>query len=337
MNNAAIKAAGQGIWIKKILGSWEMVLVFLFVIINVILMVTRTYMYFKPGTLQAIARSSLDISFMALGMIFVLMLGDIDVSIAATMITSAMTIGLVYQSTSNSVLAIGCGLAAGITCGLLNGVLVAFVNMPAVIVTIATSMLYRGIVQIIVGTNSLKVFPKWTSVLAWDSIAQVPVIFWCFIIATVIFGLILHKTKFGRQIFLIGNNRETARYSGIPVRWIRLLVFIIMGLMCAVSSIFFIGRFDGISPTMATGYELDTIAIVVLGGISPSGGKGRIAGPFIAALVMEFLIYTLGLFGVEAITRKIITGIVLIAAVMIPTIRAKISLRFRIKTSVITR
>jgi rhamnose transport system permease protein len=330
--NSTVKTAGQGIRIKKILGSWEMVLVFLLVIINVVLMVTKSYVYFKPGTLQAIVRSSLDLSFMALGMVFVLMLGDIDVSIAATMITSAMTIGLVYQSTSNSVLAIVCGLATGAACGLFNGLLVALVNMPAVIVTIATSMLYRGMVQIIVGANSLKVFPKWISILSWDNFVQIPVILWCFIIATVIFGLALHKTKFGRQLYLIGNNRETARYSGIPVKKIKLLVFVIMGLMCAVSSIFFISRFDGITPTMAAGYELDTIAIAVLGGISPSGGKGRIAGPFIAALVMEFLIYTLGLFGVEAITRKIITGIVLIAAVMTPMISAKIAVRFKIQS-----
>lgn len=304
--------------LKKFLGGWEMTLVYILLLINIALITTRTELYFTPGTIQAIIQSSLDLSFMVLGMVFILLLGDIDVSIASVMIASAMTVGLVYQSTGSDVLGIIAGLATGVVCGLFNGVLVAVVKMPAVIVTIASSMFFRGMVQIILGVNSLKEFPSWFSSLGWDNIAGIPIILWCFIIATIIFGLILHKTKFGRQLYIIGNNAEAAIYSGIPVRKIKIKVFCIMGFMCGVSSIFFIGRFGGVSSTMGTGYELDVIAIAVLGGVSTMGGKGRIYGPFIAALVMEFLFYALGLYGVEANTRKIITGIVLIIAVLIP-------------------
>jgi rhamnose transport system permease protein len=312
-----------GYHLKRILGSWEIILVYIFVIINAALMIVKGNVYFTTGTIQAIIQSSLDLSFMVLGMVFILLLGDIDVSIASTMIMSAMTIGVVYNASSNSFLAILCGLTAGAACGLFNGILVALINIPAVIVTIASSMLFRGLVQIILGTNSLKNFPLWLGALSWDNFLGVPVILWCFIFAAVVFGLILHKTSFGRKLYLIGNNREAAVYSGIQVKKIKIQVFVIMGLMCGVSSLFFIGRFSGISSTMATGYELDTIAIAVLGGVSTSGGKGRIYGPFIAALVMEFLFYALGLFGVEANTRKIITGVVLILAVIIPVIKEK--------------
>jgi rhamnose transport system permease protein len=312
-----------GFHLKKIWGSWEIILVYILVIINAALMIVKGNVYFTPGTIQAIIQSSLDLSFMVLGMVFILLLGDIDVSIASTMIMSAMTIGVMYNASSNSFLAILCGLAAGAACGLFNGILVALFNIPAVIVTIASSMLFRGLVQIILGTNSLKNFPLWLGTLSWDNFLGVPVILWCFIFAAVVFGLILHKTSFGRKLYLIGNNRETAVYSGIQVKKVKIQVFVIMGLMCGISSLFFIGRFSGISSTMATGYELDTIAIAVLGGVSTSGGKGRIYGPFIAALVMEFLFYALGLFGVEANTRKIITGVVLILAVIIPVIKEK--------------
>lgn len=303
---------------KKLFGSWEMILIYILIIINVVLMTTRGDIYFAQGTVQSIIQSSLDLSFMVLGMVFILLLGDIDVSIAAIMILSAMTIGLVFHATANAAIAIVCGLAVGAACGLFNGILVAIVGMPAVIVTIASSMFFRGLAQIILGTESLKDFPSWFSSLGWDNILNVPVILWCFILATIIFGLILHKSAFGRKLYIIGNNREAAEYSGISVKKVKLQVFIIMGFMCGVSALFFIGRFSGISSTMATGYELNTIAIAVLGGVSTSGGKGKIFGPFIAALVMEFLFYALGLYGVEANTRKIITGVVLIIAVLIP-------------------
>ena len=317
----------------KFLGSWEMILVYILIIINVALMALKSNVYFMPGTIQAIIQSNLDLSFMVLGMVFILLLGDIDVSIASIMIMSAMTIGMVFEKSSNSFLAVFCGLAAGAACGLFNGILIALVNMPAVIVTIASSMLFRGLVQIILGTNSLKVFPLWFGALSWDNLLGIPIILWCFILATIIFGIILHKTLFGRTLYIIGNNRETAQYSGIPVKKVKIQVFTIMGLMCAISSLFFIGRFSGISSTMATGYELDTIAIAVLGGISTSGGKGRIYGPFIAVLVMEFLFYALGLFRVEANSRKIITGVVLIVAVMIPVINEKLQAKAAFKKS----
>jgi rhamnose transport system permease protein len=311
----------MGFRLMKILGSWEMILVYMLVVINLALMIAKANVYFLPGTIQTIIRSSLDLSFMVLGMVFILLLGDIDVSIASIMIACAMTIGIVFGMSGNAVLAILFGLGTGALCGLFNGILVALVEMPAVIVTIASSMLFRGIVQIIMGTNSIKTFPLWFGVLSWDSFFGIPVILWCFTVATILFGVLLHRTSFGRKVYIIGNNHQTAAYSGIPVKKVKILVFIIMGLMCAVSSIFFIGRFSGLSSAMATGYELDTIAITVLGGVSTMGGKGRIYGPFIAALVMEFLFYMLGLFGVEANTRKIITGVVLIIAVTIPLIK----------------
>jgi len=309
--------------LKTFLGSWEMILVYILILINLILVVFKTELYFTPGTITSIIQSSLDLSFMVMGMIFVLMLGDIDVSIASIMIAGAMTFGLVYEAGLGTFAAIVCCLLTGAVCGLFNGFLVAVVKMPAVIVTISTSMLYRGSVQIILGVNSLKNFPAWMGKLGWGNFLGIPIILWCFILATVLFGFILQKTKFGRSLYIIGNNRTAAIYSGLPVTRIKMTVFTIMGIMAGVSAVFFIGRFGGVSSTMATGYELDVIAITVLGGVSSNGGKGKVYGPFISALLMEFLFYALGLFGVEANTRKIITGLVLIAAIMVPHINSR--------------
>jgi len=192
--------------------------------------------------------------------------------------------------------------------------------MPSVIVTISTALFFRGIVKIILDVNVLKSFPSWFTNLSWDKFLGIPVALIIFLMFSVVFLVVLHKTKFGRKLYAIGNSKTVAEYSGVAVDKIKITAFVIMGLMAGVSAIFFAGRLGGISSTMAKGYELDVIAIAVLGGISTNGGKGKVYGPVIAVLIMTFLYYILGLLGVDSNVRKIITGIILIFAILMPYI-----------------
>jgi rhamnose transport system permease protein len=248
------------------------------------------------------------------------MLGDIDVSIASIMIVSAMVIGLLYQTGVGAFVAILGGITAGATCGFINGFLIAKFKMPAVIVTISTALLFRGIVKIILNVNVLKVFPDWFTILSWNNFLGIPIVLIAFLIFAAIFVVLLHKTKYGRMLYAIGNSKTVAEYSGIAVDRIKIITFVIMGIMASISAIFFAGRLGGISSTMAKGYELDVIAIAVLGGISTNGGKGKVYGPVIAVLIMTFLYYILGLLGVDSNVRKIVTGLILIAAILIPKV-----------------
>lgn len=315
----------QGFKLSKFLVSWEMVLVYILILINLVLMVKRTNLYFSPGTIQAIIQSGMDVSPLVLGMIFILMLGDIDVSIASIMIFASMVTGLCSQAGMPVIVAVLGGILAGALCGTFNGFCVAYVGMPAVIVTIAGSMLFRGIVKIILDVNVLKEFPSFYTAVAWVNIAGVPLSLILFLIMGGIFIFILHKSKFGRKLYVIGNNATCAQYSGIDVKKVKLIVFILMGVMCGVASIFFVGRMGGsVSSTMGTGYEMIAIAICVLGGVSTNGGKGKVYGPIIATLIMAFLTYTLGLLEVDANTRKIVTGFILIVAVLIPNVNRQL-------------
>ena len=284
----------QGFKLSKFLVSWEMVLIYILLLINVVLMVSRTNLYFSPGTIQAIIQSGMDVCPLVLGMILILMLGDIDVSVASTMIFASMATGLCCQAGMPAFVGVIVGIAAGALCGLFNGYFVAYVEMPAVIVTIATSMLFRGIVKIILDVNVLKQFPSFYTTVAWTNIAGIPL------------SLIL---------FLVMG-----------------AVFVLMGVMCGVASIFFVGRMGGsVSSTMGTGYEMTAIAICVLGGVSTNGGKGKVYGPIIATLIMAFLTYTLGLLEVDANTRKIVTGFILIIAVLIPNVNRQLIANLKLK------
>ena len=303
--------------------SWEMILVYILIVINIVLMISRPALYFKAGTIQAIIQSGMDVSPLVLGMILILMLGDIDVSCAATMIFASMCTGLACQSGAPWIVGVLLGLLGGTACGLFNGFLVAYIGMPAVIVTISTSMLYRGIVEIVLDVNSLKVFPSFYTNLAWDSIGGVvPIALVIFLLMGLAFIYLLQMSRFGRSLYIIGNNPVCAQYSGIDVKKTKIKVFMLMGFMSGVASIFFVGRMGGsVSSSMGTGYEMTAIAICVLGGVSTNGGRVKAIGPIIATLIMANLTYTLGLMDVDANIRKIVTGVVLIAAILISNVR----------------
>ncbi len=306
--------------IKKFLASWEMILVYILAFLNVALMFLETDIYFASGTIQFIMRSGMVVSFMVLGMTFVLLLGCIDVSVASIMIVSCMVMGLVSRQGASNILTVICGILAGALCGAFNGVLVAKFKMPSVIVTIATSMLFRGIADIILNGEALDTFPKWFAVLSWHDLGIIPYSMICFLVIAVILGFVLAKTKFGRTVYVIGNAETTAKYSSVRVDLVKIAVFTLMGVTAALSGILFAGRLGGITSGMGKGYELQVIAIAVLGGVWTNGGKGKIYGPVIATFIMAFLNKTLDLIGVHANIQKIITGVILLIVVMIPAL-----------------
>lgn len=326
-----IKTTGRDLSVKekfsisKFLVSWEMMLVYILILINLVLIIARPGLYFTRGTIQSIIQSGMDVSPLVLGMIFVLMLGDIDVSIASIMIFASMATGLSMDAGLPVLICVLIGILAGGLCGAFNGFLIAYMKMPAVIVTISTSMVFRGIVKIILDVNVLKNFPAFYTYLAWNNILGIPISLICFLQLAVVFLVVLHKSEFGRKLYIIGNNSICANYSGISVEHTKMIVFIVMGIMAGIASIFFVGRMGGgVSSTMGTGYEMDAIAICVLGGISTNGGKGKVYGPVIATLIIAFLTYTLGLVGIDANTRKILTGVILIIAVLIPSVNKQL-------------
>ena len=298
-----------------------MILVYILLFINLVLAIFRHDLYFANGTIQSIINAGLDVSPMVLGMVFILLLGDIDVSVASQMILGGMVTGLLMDAGVFWLIAVICGILMCMACGAFNGFCVSVLKMPAVITTISTSMVYRGIVEIVLGENSLKNFPKWYNKIGWYNVGPFPLSMILFLILGVIFCFVLHRTAFGRKVYIVGNNPTCATYSGISVIRIKMEFFILMGFMAGIGSIFFIGRMGGgVSSSMGTGYEMTAIACAVLGGVSTNGGKGKMYGPIIATFIMAFLTYTLGLLGVDPNSKKIFTGVILIITILISTI-----------------
>nr|WP_255570439.1 ABC transporter permease [Cohnella sp. CFH 77786] len=264
----------------------------------------------------------LDKAFIVLPMVFIILMGDIDISVASIVALSSVTMADLYSHGMPMEWAMMVCLAVGTACGWINGMLIVkFKELSSVIVTLATMIIYRGIAYILLEDQAAGKFPKWFKFLGWDYVGNIPFILLVFAVFAVAFGWLLHKTAFGRKVYAIGNNATASRYSGVEVDRIKVVVFTLAGFMSAVTALFLTARMGSSRPNIATGYELEVIAMVVLGGVSTAGGKGRMIGAILAVFLIGYLRYGLGLINVSAQSLLIILGLLLIFAVAIPRLK----------------
>jgi len=260
----------------------------------------------------------------ALPMAFVLLQGDIDLSVGSIVVISATMLGIVFNATESMVLGIITALAVGALCGALNGlILTKFRELSAMIVTLGTMILFRGFAVRILGaqaTGGMGDVP-WFSTFFWGRIGPVPYFFIFFCILAVIFWFVMHKTSFGRKMFAIGANSTAAEYAGINVGRTRFTVFTLSGLMCGVSAIFFTSWMGSVRNNVGEGYELEAIAICVLGGMSTAGGKGTLPGVIIAVFIIGLLRFGFGLLNINPQTVRIIIGTLLITVVILQNLK----------------
>nr|MBO2493861.1 branched-chain amino acid ABC transporter permease [Clostridia bacterium]PZN09630.1 MAG: branched-chain amino acid ABC transporter permease [Caldicoprobacter oshimai] len=311
--------------LKNFFFQWEWVLVLLFIAINIINASISPYYSNISGLLDA-TMTFLDKAFIVLPMVFVIILGDIDVSVSSIVALSSVIMAVSYNDLHLPMeLAMILCLIVGTLCGLLNGLLIVkFKELSAVIVTVSTQIIYRGIAYIILKDQASGNFPQWFSFLGWGYVGRIPFIIIVFAICAVIFSLLLHKTTFGRYVYAMGNNITASRFSGIQVDKIKIIVFTLTGFMSGVTALFLTSRMGSTRPNIALGYELDVIAMVVLGGVSTSGGKGKMIGAIISAFLIGMLRYGLGLVNLPSQTILVIIGLLLVFSVMIPNVRLTI-------------
>ncbi len=305
---------------KRFFLQWEWLLVVVFIGINIVNMSLSPNYLVLDNIMSAIQMFS-DKAILVFPMMLVILLGEIDISIASTMALSGVIMGISYRTGIPMVLAIFIALLVGAICGFINGfILTQYKELSSMIVTLSTMIIYRGIASIILEDTAVGSFPAWFQSLGWGSVGKIPIIFMFFIVEMAVFLYLIHFTRFGRSVYAMGNNEVASRYSGIKTNNIKLVIFTIMGIFAAISAIFLTSKMGSVRPSMAKGYELDVIAMVVLGGVSNTGGKGRVLGVIISTFIIGFLRYGLGIVNVPAQTILVIIGVLLIVAVAIPNI-----------------
>lgn len=317
----------------------EFTLIIILIVVNIINGQISDFYWDINGILGS-TKIFLDKGFVILGMALILLIGEIDISVSANMALSSTIMGITYSAGVPMPVAMILCLLVGAGCGLLNGIIVTkFKELASMVVTLATMSLYRGIAWIILEDSAVTGYPDWLLYLS-DGIlftigdVEIPFILVAFIAATVIFGLILHKTVYGKRLFIIGNNKEAAYYSGIKVDKIKLSVFVLCGIMAAISSLFLTSKIFSSRPSMANGYDMEIITIAILGGMLPSGGRGRIPGVFIAVFIYGLMRYGLGLRSISTDVISIIMGGLLIISVLIPTLLSQIKRKSQNKKTI---
>jgi rhamnose transport system permease protein len=206
----------------------------------------------------------------------------------------------------------------GVIAGFVNGVVIVRVGVPPLIMTLATLALYRGLAQGISEARSVTGYPEWFFQLGQGSVLGVPTQLWILLIAIVISGVILALTTFGRTLYAIGNNETAARFSGLPVDRVKIMIYTFSGFMAALGAWVFVSRVTTTRSDMGTGLELDAIAAVVLGGTSIFGGTGSILGTVIGIVLIQLLQNGLALTGqITTDARIVVVGAVLIFSILI--------------------
>lgn len=304
--------------IKSAVLSWESLLVLVAVAIFIINSFASPY-FLNPWSLSDLTFNFTEKALIALAMALLIISGEIDLSVAAIIALASTMMGLALQYGADTPVLVAVGVGVGVLCGAFNGFLVTGLRLPSIVVTIGTMSLFRGIAFIVLGDQSFKGYPKSFSWFGqgyvWGVISFELALF---ALCAVLYWVLLHRTNFGRRVYAIGNNDVAARFSGVRVERVKFILFCLTGLMSGVAAVLLTARLGSTRPSIAQGFELEAITMVVLGGVSILGGAGSILGVVLAALIVGLVTFGLGLLNVPGIVMTIFTGSLLIVVIALP-------------------
>jgi rhamnose transport system permease protein len=251
-------------------------------------------------------------------MTFVIISGEIDLSVASMMGLSAAVLAKLHEGeTVPFALAIVIAILAGSIAGLVQGWCVSRLGLPSLVVTLAGLIGLRGLARVFVEDRSFGDFPSWFESLGQDSlIGPLPFAVILFLVFLVVGGVVLARTALGRHVYVVGDNADVARYSAIDVARFKLGLFVASGTVAAIAGLLYAARLGSVRGDLASGFELDIITMVLLGGVSIFGGAGTMTGVGLAVLIVLNLRNGLGLANVEANTQTGVVGVILIVSVL---------------------
>jgi rhamnose transport system permease protein len=312
----------QRIWER--LKSWEG---FLLVIL---LAVVATNSIQAPGYLSVSNQINLFILsiekiIVALVMAFVIINGEIDLSVASIMGLAGCTLGWLHYQGVPFWAAVVIGFTVGVAAGVFNGFWVAYTQIPSLVVTLATLMAYRGLAWVLLENRSIGGFPAWFDALGQSSlIGPFPLALILFFLLLCIAIVILEYSGFGRLDRVIGNSGDVARYSGVRVRRVKIVLYVASGALAAVAGLLFAARLGAVRGDLANGFELDIITMVLLGGVDVFGGSGTLWGVLLAVLIVLNLRNGMSLAGLSGHMQRGVVGVLLILSVLIPNVTASV-------------
>jgi ribose transport system permease protein len=295
--------------------NWRDYAVVLFLILLVVVFTATSPVFLTIDNILNILRQAGIVALLGIGLTFVLISAEIDISIGAIMALSAVLASMTLNAGYGVISAIIVGLFTGLVIGAINGFVTVKVGVPSFLVTLGMLGAARGLALIITGTQSVIVNNNNFALVFGSFVVGIPIIVLWTAVAAVISYVILSKTRFGKHVYAAGDNATAARYTGISTSRVKFLTLVISGLAAGLAGLLMVGRFGAARPTMGTGIELAVIAAVIIGGTSLFGGRGWIPGTIIGAILLSVIDNGLVLNGFSSSYQQFIRGVIIILAV----------------------
>lgn len=304
------KNAGSSVWHSLIM---LFILVAMFIVLS-----TLSPSFSKPGNLINILKQTAINGILASGMACCILTGGFDMSVGSTVGLAGVVAALLAQGQYPIIVPIGAALLVGLAVGALNGFCVAYLDIPAFVVTLGTQSMIRGLAYIVSGGKPVfGVSEAYENIAGGKLFGTIPYLVVYYVIIALLVGFVLQKTVYGRRIYAVGGNAQAARVSGINVKFIKLSAFMICGVMGGIAGMLSTSRTVSGAPLTGEGYELDAIAACVIGGLSMNGGSGKWYGMIIGALILSVMSNGLDILGVPSYYQKVLKGLIIVSIVLI--------------------
>jgi ribose transport system permease protein len=281
-----------------------------------IALVFATPLFLQPSNMLNVLLTAAVVALIAAGQTYVIILAEIDLSVGAVLGFSAITTATVI-SQYGPVAGLAAGLAVGALAGLINGVLVTKAKMPSFIATLATMSIFAGLTLQFSQGNPVKVTDAMFLALGQGSLLGIPTPIWIMLVLGVLFGYILARTRYGRELYATGDNADAARLAGISTDRVKIIAFMISGVLAATAGFILTARLGTAQPTAGTGLELAAIAAVIIGGTSLAGGRGALLGTLVGAVLLAMIDNGLNLLNVSPFLQSVVKGAVILLAVFV--------------------
>ena len=266
-----------------------------------------------------VSRQASYVGIMAVGMVFVIAMGDIDLSVGSIWMFSSVMMAIALRDNYNIWIAVAVCMIVATLCGLVNGALSVALGIPTIIVTLGTLSLYRGLGLVVSNASPVSGYNLETWFFTWiggrDPVFGVWISVWAMLIVGVLGWVLFNHTPFGRRVQAIGSNRQAALFSGIRIARTRIMVMTLMGFIVGIAAVVALAFNRNGSPTVGVGTELGVIAATIIGGTALSGGSGSVLGAILGALIIALIQNGLALLAVPPAWSTAVTGIVIIVAV----------------------
>jgi rhamnose transport system permease protein len=304
--------------------QWEVLLVIV-LILSLGLGRWLSPVFLTGANLSNVLADLTEIALMALPMTLIIVAAEIDLSVASVLGASSALMGVLWHMGLPMPVVIVLVLIAGALAGLLNGLVIVKLNLPSLAVTIGTLALFRGLAYVLLGDQAVADFPPAYTAFGMNTLGAsfIPLPFVIVIVGALLFTVLLQSTAFGRSLYAIGANPTAAAFSGIEVAKLRLRLFVLSGVMSALAGVVYTLRFTSARGDNGEGFELSVIAAVLFGGVSIFGGRGSMIGVLLSLLIIGVLKNALTLDDVSSETLTIVTGVLLLASVLIPNLVAR--------------